>query len=192
MGDAAEKLKMTFAEYLAFERASEQKHEFIGGEIYAMSGGTREHSAVTHNFARELGNALLDRPCEVHGPDLRVKAGDGDCHYPDGLVVCGEPVFEDEKRDALLNPTVSVEVLSPSSARYDRRDKFESYQTIASLTDYILASQERVRVEHFHRMPDGSWNYRALGAGDALVLEAIGCTIPVDRLYLKVFPPAGG
>jgi Uma2 family endonuclease len=190
MGEAARKLKMTPEEYLAFERASEEKHEYVDGEIFAMSGGTREHSLVCHNVTRELGIALLERPREVHGPDLKIKTAAGKYHYADAFVLCGPPVFEDETRDVVLNPKAIVEVLSDSTERYDRGDKFASYRTVGTFVDYVLVSQTSVLVEHYHRLADGSWLYRALGAGEKLVLPSLECEIPVDRLYLKVFPAA--
>lgn len=113
-----------------------------------MAGCSRKHSFAAQNIARELGNALLDGPCEVHGPDMKL--------------------------------------LSKSTERYDRGDKFESYRSIDSLTDYLLVSQKAVLVEHYHRLADGTWNYRALGRGERLALPALGCEI-VDRIYLKVF-----
>ncbi len=188
MGEAANKLKMTPEEYLAFERASEPRHEYAEGEVFGMSGGTREHSLTAMNIARELGVALLDRPCEVHGPDMRVKiAKAGRYVYPDASVVCGRPIFEDAARDTLLNPIVIIEVLSDSSEAYDRGDKFTHYQSIPSVTDYVLASQKEAHIDHFHRLPDGSWLLRVLGASDALVLDTIGCKIPVESVYRKVF-----
>jgi Uma2 family endonuclease len=182
--------KMTPAEYLAFERASDDKHEYVDGEIFARSGSTREHSLLGHNVGVELGNALLERPCEVHGSDMKIKTPAGKYHYADGFVLCGPPVFEDETRDVVLNPKVIVEVLSESTERYDRGDKFASYRGIATFEDYVLVSQTAVLVEHFHRLADGTWLYRALGPGEQLVLASLGCQIPVDRMYLKVFPAA--
>ncbi len=190
MGAAAQRLKMTPQEYLAFERASDEKHEYADGEVFAMGGGTRKHSLAGQNIARELGNALLDGPCEVHGSDLRIKAPlPPKYHYADVSVACGEPIFEDDEEDVLLNPKLIVEVLSRSTERYDRGDKFESYRTIGSLTDYVLVSQKAVLVEHYHRIADGTWNYRALGPGERLVLTSLGCEIEVDRIYRKVFSP---
>jgi Uma2 family endonuclease len=191
MGDAAQQLKMTPEEYLAFERASDTKHEYVDGEIFAMSGGTYEHSLLGANVVGELRSALLDRPCRVHGSDMRIKsAGKPKYHYPDTSVVCGKPIFEDEARDVLLNPKVIVEVLSDSTERYDRGDKFASYRTISTLEEYVLVSQTEVLVEHYHRGTDGTWIYRALGPGERLVLPSLGCEIPVDRIYLKVFSEA--
>jgi Uma2 family endonuclease len=191
MGHAAQQMKMTQEEYLAFERASEEKHEYADGEIFAMSGGTREHSLAAANVLGELRSALLDRPCEVHGSDMKIKAAaTRKYHYPDVSVVCGQPLFEDETRDVLLNPKLIVEVLSDSTERYDRGDKFTSYRTLDTLEDYVLVSQTAVLVEHYHRLPDGMWLYRALGPGERLALGSLGCEIPVERIYLKVFSGA--
>jgi Uma2 family endonuclease len=182
---------MTPEEYLAFERASEQKHEYVDGEIFAMSGGSREHSLIAENVARELGNALLDRPCEVHGSNLKISAAKGTrYHYPDALVVCGAPALEGEARDVLLNPKIVVEVLSDSTERYDRGDKFKAYARIGTVSDYVLVSQTEVLVEHFHRAEDGVWHYRELGPGKELVLASVGCAIAVEAFYRKVFPAA--
>lgn len=181
---------MTPEEYLAFERGSEQRHEYVDGEVFAMSGGTREHSLLATNVAAALSDALLERPCEVHGPDMKIRAGEPKYHYPDASVVCDRPLFEDETRDVLLNPRLVVEVLSPSSERYDRGDKFASYRTIPTLEDYVLVSQTAVLVEHYHRGPEGTWIYRALGPGERLVLASLGCEIPVERIYRKVFSAA--
>lgn len=188
MGYAAVRVGLTPEEYLAFERASEQRHEYADGELFAMSGGTREHSLIAANILAELSFALVERQCEAHGPDMRIKSKvTGRYVYPDASVVCGRPAFEDATRDTLLNPVVVVEVLSDSSEAYDRGDKFAHYQTIASVQDYVLASQKEPRIEHFHRLQDGTWLLRILKPGARLVLESVGCEIPVERAYRKVF-----
>jgi Uma2 family endonuclease len=190
MGDAAVRSRLTPEEYLAFERSSEQRHEFADGEIFAMSGGTREHSLIAVNIAGELRHALLDRPCEVHASDMRVKIQPtGRYLYPDASVVCGRPLFEDATRDTLLNPVLIVEVLSDSSEAYDRGDKFAQYRTIESLKEYVLASQKEARIEHFRRLPDGSWLLRIFQRGDRVGLDSTGIELSVDRAYLKVFDP---
>ena len=188
MGEAAVRTRLTPQEYLALERASEMKHEYVDGEIFAMSGGTRAHSLVGGNVLGELRAALSERDCEVHGSDMRIKiAATGRYVYPDASVVCGDALFEDEEEDTLLNPKVIVEVLSRSTEPYDRGDKFENYQSLASLCEYVLLSQKKVRVEHYSLQPDSAWILRVLGAGERLALPSIGCEIAVDRLYLKVF-----
>ncbi|WP_437875777.1 Uma2 family endonuclease [Sorangium sp. So ce513] len=187
MGQAARRTGLSPAEYLAFERASEQKHEYANGEIFAMSGCSREHSLLAGNIQRELGNALLDRASEVHTSDMRVKiASTGRYVYPDASVVCGEPVFEDAEVDTLLNPSVIVEVLSETSEAYDRGDKFAQYRRVPSIMEYVLVSQKEVRIEHFQRQPDGRWLLAILGPGMQLELESIGVVIDVDRVYRKV------
>jgi Uma2 family endonuclease len=181
---------MTPAEYLAFERASDVKHEYADGEIFAMAGGTLEHSLASQNIAGELRSALLERPCQVHGSDLKIKTRAGKYHYADAFVLCGQPIFEDDARDVVLNPKLIVEVLSDSTERYDRGDKFTSYRTLGTLEDYVLVSQTAILVEHYHRLADGTWLYRALAAGEQLVLASLGCEISIDRVYLKVFTAA--
>jgi Uma2 family endonuclease len=192
MGQPAEKKGLSPAEYLALERASEMKHEYADGEVFAMSGCTRAHSLLTSNANGELREALLERPCEVHTSDMRVKIPATDRYvYPDATVVCGEPVFEDGVLDTLMNPQVVVEVLSESSEHYDRGDMFAQYRSIPTVTDYVLVAEDAVRVEHFRRQPGGKWLLESLGPGDALALESVGARIPIDRLYLKVPLPAG-
>ncbi|WP_437926033.1 Uma2 family endonuclease [Sorangium sp. So ce291] len=194
MGQPATRTGLSPEEYLALERASEQKHEYANGEIFAMSGCSREHSLLAGSVQRELGNALLERPCEVHTSDMRVKIpSTGRYVYPDASVVCGDPVFEDAEVDTLMNPNVIVEVLSDSSEAYDRGDKFAQYRSVPSITDYVLVSQKAVRIEHFQRQPDGRWLLSILGPGAQLALESIGVVIEVDRVYLKVpLAPAAG
>jgi Uma2 family endonuclease len=188
MGEAVVRSGLTPAEYLAFERSSELKHEYASGEIFARSGGTRAHSLVSGNVLGELRSALNERDCEVHGSDMRIKIpAMGRYVYPDASVVCGDALFEDDEQDTLLNPQVIIEVLSRSTEPYDRGDKFENYQTLASLREYVLLSQKKVRVEHYSLRPDGAWILRVLGAGERLALPSIDCEIAVDRIYLKVF-----
>lgn len=161
-----------------------------------MSGCTREHSLITGNIHGELRAALLDRPCEVHTSDMRVKiASTGRYVYPDASVVCGEPRFEDAHVDTLTNPNLIVEVLSDSSEAYDRGDKFAQYRSLPSMTDFVLVAQTAVRIEHFRRQSDGKWLLTIVGPGERLTLESLGVAIAVDRVYLKVSlptPPAPG
>ena len=175
-------------EYLARERAAEQRHELVRGRIVAMAGGTRAHSLIAARLIAALGNALGHRSCEVYTSDMRIKTADR-YTYADVSVVCGAPEFEDPQQDTLLNPTVLIEVLSPSTEAYDRGEKFASYRTLHSLTDYVLVAQDQVRVEHFHRQPDNSWLLTACSQGDRLVLDRLGCAIAIDDIYRNVLPP---
>jgi Uma2 family endonuclease len=184
---------MTPAEYLAFDRASDVKHEYAGGEVFAMAGATSEHNLIVANVVGELRNELRRRPCNVYPSDMRVLIPATERYtYPDASVVCGEPLFTDDVRDTLRNPKVILEVLSDSTEAYDRGEKFRQYRTIDTLADYVLVSQNQVLVEHYRRQADGTWILRELKAGGRLVLESVGCAVSVDELYLKVFgdPPS--
>lgn len=173
MGEAAKQLKMTPAEYLAFERASTEKHEYVDGEIFAMSGGTREHSLAGFERPRRAGRCSVRPP--MRGARLRLEGQDRWSEVPlSGRLGRGNPSFEDETCDVLLNPKVIVEVLSDSTEKYDWGDKFASYRTIGGLEDYVLVSQTEVLVEHYHRHPEGGWMYRVLGPGDQLDLVSLG------------------
>ena len=190
MGDAASKQRMTEAEYLAFERASEEKHEFADGEIVATSGGTLEHSAVAANLLRDLGVALVGRPCRPLTSDMRIRTRSGRSFYPDGSVVCGRPTFHDDARDLLTNPTVVIEVLSDSSEAYDRGEKFDHYETIPELREYVLASQKAPRIEVFTRQGDDAWVRRVYGPGQRAVLAAIAgaVTLPSAKAMRAAVP----
>jgi Uma2 family endonuclease len=194
MGQPALDIGLSPADYLAIERRSETKHEYADGEMFAMAGGTREHSLLASNITRELSFALLERRCEVYTSDMRVHIPARRHYvYPDVSVSCGHPLFADDERDTLLNPNAIVEVLSDSSESYDRGDKFAQYRTLPSLKEYVLVSQKTVLIEHFRRQTDGDWLYRALGPGERLVLPTLECELAIDRAYLKVFDaPASG
>jgi len=175
-------------DYLEFERSSPIRHEYADGEIFAMSGGTMEHSAVAANVISELRSGLLGRGCRVLTSDMRIKIpATGRYVYPDASVVCARPEFVDEKRDTLLNPRLIIEVLSDSTEAYDRGDKFAQYRSVASLEEYVLASQKEPKLEVFARQADGSWVLRIYGPGERAVLASIECVIEVDRVYTDVF-----
>ncbi|MBI4955024.1 MAG: Uma2 family endonuclease [Myxococcales bacterium] len=192
MGQPALRTGVSPEEYLAFERASADKHELSHGEIFAMSGGTRAHAMLAAGLLRELGVALLERPCEIYTSDMRVKiASSGSYLYPDVSVACGEPRVEDEHGDTLVNPSLIVEVLSESSEAYDRGEKFAQYRSVPSVSDYVLVSQTVARIEHYRRQPDGTWLLTILGPGSELVLAPLDVKVAVDRVYLKVPLPGG-
>jgi Uma2 family endonuclease len=184
VGQAVLGTRLSEREYLEFERSSPEKHEYAGGEIFAISGGTFEHSAVTANILGEARSALADRRCRVLESNMRVNvAASGRYVYPDASIFCGRPEFTDEARDTLVNPRLIVEVLSDSTEAYDRGDKFAGYRTIASFQEYVLASQKQPRIEVFTRQPDGSWTLRIYGPGERAVLASVECTIEVDKVY---------
>jgi Uma2 family endonuclease len=143
---------------------------------------------VPVHVAAELRSLLRQKPCRVCASDIRVKVpATGLYTYPDASVVCGRPEFEDDKLDTLLNPLILIEVLSDSTADYDRGTNFTNYRTIASFRDYVLISTDKALVEYYTHKEDGSWVLRKFKAGDRFKLESIDCELAVDELYLKVF-----
>jgi Uma2 family endonuclease len=188
MSRVAERSGLTEAEYLEIERASETKHEFHRGEMFAMAGAKRAHNLIAGNAVTALNAALRRTRCEVYPAHMRVKSeGTGLYTYPDAVVACGDIRFADARDDTLLNPTVVVEVLSETTESYDRGKKFDHYRAIASLKDYVLVSQDEPLVEHYARQDDGSWRLVVHRAGGRVALTGAECTLAVDELYLKVF-----
>ena len=173
-------------EYLRFERDSETRHEFLDGVVYAMAGESPDHSTICFNLAAITGPQLRDKPCRGFSPNMRVRAGLGGLYaYPDLMIVCGEAKFHDKHGDVLLNPIVTFEVLSPSTEKYDRGEKFRRYRTqIESLQDYVMVSQDQPRIEHHHRQTDGKWSATEISRLDGvLVLPSIDCRIPLTEVY---------
>lgn len=185
---ALEKTRWTVEDYLAFERDSQEKHEFVGGEVYLMTGASESHNLIVANVIMTLGVQLRRRPCRVYPSDMLVRiAATGDFHYPDVSVVCGEAVILREARDILLNPTVVIEVLSPSTELYDRGRKFHNYRTLDSLQEYLLITQDAYRIERFLRHADGQWLFTDVTALDAVLeLPSIECKLAVADVYDKV------
>ena len=175
-------------EYLTLERQAEFKSEYIDGVIYAMAGGSERHNLIAANIIIAIGTQLRDRPCRVYPSDLKVRVPNSKrFFYPDVSVVCGEIQFADDERDVVLNPVVIVEVLSDSTAAFDRGKKFQSYQQIESLREYLLVSQDEYVVEHFLRQYDGRWLYtKAGGPDEAIALPAVGCRLALGDVYSKV------
>jgi Uma2 family endonuclease len=179
---------MTEAEYLAFERASEWKHEFWAGEIFAMTGASEAHNLICTSISFLLYGQLRGRPCKIYSGDMRVKiAATGLYTYPDISVVCGEARFSDDHRDTLINPTVIFEVLSPSTERYDRGRKFQHYRQLESLRAYVLIEQDSPRIEYYQRQADHTWLLAdAHGLDARLELPVIGCTLALAEVYEQV------
>jgi len=147
--------KYTPEEYLALERAAENKSEYFRGEIFAMAGAREPHNAILVNLIAAFHAALAGTPCRVYPSDMRVKCPSGLYTYPDMSIVCGMPTLEDDHGDNLLNPQVIFEILSPSTEGYDRGKKFEHYQSIESFREYVLIAQDRPSAERFVRSTDG-------------------------------------
>lgn len=180
--------KYTPEEYLALEREAQCKSEYYAGEIFAMSGATEAHNLIVGNLVREIGLRLKGRPFRVYPSDMRVKVSNtGMYTYPDLSALCGEPKFEDNVHDTLLNPTVLIEVLSKSTESYDRGVKFGHYRTIESLQEYVLVSQESPRIELFTRQSGGGWLLtEAIGLEASLRIASLDCDLPLGEVYDKV------
>jgi Uma2 family endonuclease len=180
-------------EYLAMENASPEKHEYFNGEVWAMAGGSPKHAQLAFNVAGALSSRLRGKPCRGAGSDQRVRVeGTGMSTYPDVLVVCPPERYDERDPNALLNPRVIIEVLSPSTENYDRSGKFEHFKRIAELTDYLLISQDRVLVEHFRRGENGAWLLRSyLQRADEITLEDIEVTLPLEEIYERLELPTG-
>jgi len=175
-------------EYLSLERCATIKSEFHDGQIYAMTSANREHNLIAGNIAAELSQQLKSRPCEAYINDMRVRVAQArSYHYPDIAVVCGAPEFEDAHVDTLLNPTLLIEVLSPSTEAYDRGGKFAHYRKIASLREYLLVTQDQPSIERYVRQGDAWVLSEALGLDALLMLDSIDCRLRLREVYDKVF-----
>jgi Uma2 family endonuclease len=182
-------------EYLAMERQAERKSEYYAGQITAMAGASRAHNLIVSNVNASLTLQLQDRDCEVYPSDMRVRTPDTNLYtYPDVVVVCGEPQFEDILVDTLLNPTLIVEVLSPSTETKDRTKKFADYRKISSLMEYILIAQDECRLTQYIRQPSRLWLFNeATDLEETVRLASIDCALSLKEVYRKVkFPAAPG
>lgn len=178
--------RFTVKEYLALEAVAETKHEFFGGYIVAMAGAEYEHNQVAQNVRTELTRALAERPCDIVGSDQRVLVEAlGEYFYPDVVVTCLEPILVDPKPRSLVNPQVIVEVLSASTELKDRGEKWLAYRSISTLTDYIMVASTKRALDHYHRLPDGSWTLRELQETGVTTLGN-GAVLDLASLYRRV------
>lgn len=194
--------RFTVEEYLAFEHASEERHEYLDGVIYAMAGESPDHGRICMNLAATLVPKLRGSDCEGFSKDMKVHCGPYRAHtreglyaYPDLVVVCGALQFHDQAQGVLVNPTVIVEVLSPSTEAFDRGEKFRRYRAcLPTLTDYVLVAQDRPVIDHYHRTVTGRWEVETLeGLDTHLHLDSINCTVPLADVYERiVFTQAEG
>jgi Uma2 family endonuclease len=183
--------QVTAAEYLAWEREQETKHELVHGEVLARSGGSYRHNALGARISAALQLALRGRECFVLTSDQRVSLWNQQRYvYPDTTVVCGAAESQAGTTDVLVNPAILVEVLSTSTEGYDRGLKWEGYQRIASLTDYLLVSQSKVQVEHYRRREANHWDYSTCGPGERVVLTN-GAELDLDAIFDGVFALPG-
>ena len=194
------KTEVSLEEYLEFERNSKVRHEFFDGEIRQMAGESGDHGDISTNLIRLIGNAVYGSKCRVRTKETKVRSGfippkspikKGMISYPDLVVICGEPEYHDKHNDIVLNPRVIIEVLSASTAEFDRTDKFHRYQICnPMLTDYIFVSQDKCLVEHFVKQDDGTWKYFYFNDLEAeFTIDSIVCTLKLtDVFYLIKFP----
>ena len=180
--------RLTEEQYLAIERAAEFKSEFLDGEIFAMSGVSLQHTRLEVNLLAELSNRLRGTRCEVLASNMRVRVSQSGMYaYPDISIVCGKPVLADGHQENLLNPIVLFEILSPSTEKYDRGLKFQSYRTIESLRDYVLVDQNKIRIEHYTRQVENTWTLRDYqDPGEELKIDSIGVSITLKGIYERV------
>ena len=185
MAGAAEKLAITYDEYLALERASETRYEWRRGEVVAMAGGTPKHAVICANVIFALKDALRGRPCSVHSSDQKVRIERSDrTTYPDVAVVCTKRQVSGIDANAVVNPSVLVEVLSEGTESSDRGEKAAAYRRLDSLREYVLVAQDAAHVEVYERAEKGEWRFREHFAGERFELPSLGVTIDVDALYV--------
>jgi Uma2 family endonuclease len=181
----APKQHLSVQEYLDLERKADARSEYLDGEMFALAGGTRRHSRIKVELIRALAGRLSGTSCQVFDSDMRVKIEDTGLYtYPDVAVARGNLRFENEREDTLLNPKVIVEVLSDSSASWDRGEKFWHYRHLESLAEYVLVSQDVERVEHYIRQPDDTWILNTIEESKGLLrLKSVKCTLPLSEIF---------
>ncbi|HKV40634.1 MAG TPA: Uma2 family endonuclease [Blastocatellia bacterium] len=179
---------LSVREYLALDRSSPARNEYFEGEIFGVTGASRRHNLITVDLTIELGQQLADRDCELYAGEMRVKVGDTGLYtYPDIVVVCGNPVFEDAELDTLVNPTLIIEVLSKSTEVYDRGAKFEFYRALDTLKQVLLIAQHKVHIESYLRQTDQTWLFSETNdLSGSVSLPAISSSFKVANVYRKV------
>lgn len=194
-------LLYTVEQYLALERESDERQEYLDGQIYAMAGESPEHGTICTNLTMLLASQLRGGPCQAWSKDMKVRSGPtpsarptrGLYSYPDLVVVCGEPEFHDDYRDVLLNPKVIIEVLSPSTEAYDRGQKFHRYRTwLPSLTDYLMFAQREPMADHFVRHENGLWviTEPVNELAGRVEIPSIGCALQLSDVYDRIVFPS--
>lgn len=185
---------MTIREYLDFEASAESKHEFVDGEIIDMSGGSEPASLITTNILIGLGNALKGKPCRAYDSNLKVRVGNKPRYrYPDALVICGQSEFDpdDKRKHTITNPKLIVEVLSPSTERIDRVEKFADYRSIPSFEEYVLVSEHWPTIETYFRQKDGTWLFDSKTGLDAITrLRSLNIELRHADVFANIEFPA--
>ena len=179
----------SFEDYLAIERELDTRNEYIGGRVYAMTGAKENHNLIVVNLAAELRARFKQRPCRVFANDMKVRIDLADAStYPDVLALGGERQFHDQRRDIICNPSLIVEVLSPSPEAHDRRQRHLAlYRRLPSLQDYLLISQDRMAAELYTRQADGRWLMSGFDQEQQVIrLDSVDCEIPLAEIYDKI------
>ncbi len=174
------------------DRAAEVASEYHDGEVFSISGVSREHSKLSVNIAVSFGTRLASTPCVPFASPLRVRTTSSHFVYPDFMVVCGKSIFTDEHVDTLTNPIVVVEILSPSTADYDYGAKFKLYQRLPSLQEYILISQDQPRIDVYRKAGKVDWHLSILeGLQSVLEVQCLELSIPLTEIYSRIEFPQG-
>lgn len=183
--------RYTYADYLALEAASNVKHEFLGGEIYGMAGGTPEHAALSAAVSGALLAQIRGGPCRVFSSDLRVRVlATGLATYPDVTVVCGQAELDPESPTTIVNPRLIVEVLSDSTMDYDRGEKLQHYRQVPSLQTIVFVWHTQRRMEVWSRDEAGAWVVSAAASGERAQLPGVSGSLVVDDVYRDALGPA--
>jgi Uma2 family endonuclease len=181
--------QFSFEELLEQEEKSEVRHEYIGGRLYAMAGGTPDHADIGANIGAAVQSRLRGKPCRGSSNDQRVRtsASATNWYYPDYLIKCPPYAFHPLDTNSLINPHAIFEVLSPATEVFDRTAKFDEYQLISELTDYILVSADRVRVDHFRKSESGRWELQSYThLEQELQLDNFQISVPLAEIYEDV------
>lgn len=182
-------LQMSEKEYLTFEEQSDILHEFVNGNVYAMAGSDWKHAMITQSTSSAIYVQLRGNGCRVSSTDLRLKVDSKKVsyRYPDIMVICEDLQFSEERTDTITNPTLIVEVLSPSTALEDRNAKMDEYRALSSVQDYVLVSVDEAKVEVYSRQQSGKWLYEAVKGLDAQIeLPSVACTLALADIYEQV------
>jgi Uma2 family endonuclease len=181
-----EKDRYTEAEYFEFEQTAFGRWEYLNGKSRAMAGGSDDHGMISTSIGRVLGNSLVPRGCRVYVENIKIHTGDGTNTFPDVTVICGERQYYLGKNDVVLNPLLVVEVLSPSTQGYDRGEKFDHYQTIETLQEYLLVEQDEPRIILYTRRDD-HWEMRQIsGVDKAVALTSVDVMLNLSDIYALI------
>lgn len=181
------KSKFTEEEYLQMERESDRKHEYYRGEIFAMSGASPRHNQIFSNLFISLGIKLKGNPCQPYGSDMRIHIPENTLHtYPDISILCRDIITDDPHEDTVVEPSILIEILSPSTRNYDRGEKFRLYRDIPTLREYIMVDSESIKVEAYCLNIDGNWELKEYKkTSDSLLIRTLLLSIPLAEIYAR-------